>query len=204
MPAKAPKKAAPKRKPAAKKVAKKATKKAAPKKKTTATKKKTAAKQTTATKKKPAPKKKTPAAKKKTVPTKLSAALTKELTKELDKRLKVTVTLVHCGTTKNKWSKFSDVEVPFKSILSKTLATEEQKAAPNVAKGLHNGAIHQQHGKVTYLQQVNKARVSEGTQNFGAPKGKLQNLQRVLKISIPRKYEISESKVAYNFIFPGF
>jgi hypothetical protein len=144
----APKKAAPKKATKKKAAPKKATKKkAAPKK---ATKKKAAPKK--ATKKKAAPKK---ATKKKTAPKKAitKKAAPKKATKKAP--AKVTVSVVHCSG-KRRLSKFTDVTVTMKKIESSCITSAEQKVKANDAKGLHNGALHDEHGKVTYLQQVNK------------------------------------------------
>ena len=65
----------------------------------------------------------------------------------------MTVTIVTCADTKKQWSKFTEVQVPFKSLLAKTLTTDEQKVGPNVAKGLHNGSLHPEHGKVSDQNQ---------------------------------------------------
>ena len=149
-----PKKAAAKKKAAPKKMApKKTIKKAAPKKAAPkkATKKKAAPKK--AAPKKAAPKK---ATKKKAAPKKAIEKKTapKKATKK-QAPAKVTVSVVHCSGKRNL-SKFTDVTVTMKKIESSCITSAEQKVDANEAKGLHNGALHDEHGKVTYLQQVNK------------------------------------------------
>ena len=63
--------------------------------------------------------------------------------------------MVHCSG-KRKLSKFTDVTVTMKKIESSCIVSAEQKVAANEAKDLHNGALHEEHGKVTYLQQVHR------------------------------------------------
>lgn len=65
------------------------------------------------------------------------------------------ITIVY-SSGKHKYSKFVDIEVELKKIKTLTLKTEQQKVDANDDKDLHNGALHAQHGKVTYLQQVKK------------------------------------------------
>jgi len=69
---------------------------------------------------------------------------------------KISVSLVCCQDTPGKPSQIVPIEIDA-SVLSERLISEaEQEVAANEAKGLHLAAEHDEHGLVTYVQQVNE------------------------------------------------
>ena len=101
-------------------------------------------------KKKTAPKKKVTKKKAKAVPAKAKAASKAKV--KAPSGSPVTISVVHCAGKKN-WSTITEVKATMKKIEATVLATAEQNVGANEAKGLHNGALHDEFGKVTYLQR---------------------------------------------------
>ncbi|MCP4783926.1 MAG: hypothetical protein GY903_29280 [Fuerstiella sp.] len=69
-------------------------------------------------------------------------------------RLKISV--VCCDNTPEKLSQIVEIEVDSALLDELVLADTEQQLAAGEAKGLHNAAHHEQHGPVTYLQEVHE------------------------------------------------
>ena len=69
-------------------------------------------------------------------------------------RLKISV--VCCDNSPEQLSQIVETEVDSALLDELVLATTEQQLAAGEAKGLHNAAHHEQHGPVTYLQEVHE------------------------------------------------
>lgn len=68
----------------------------------------------------------------------------------------INISIVCCDDTPDQHSKIVEVTVDESILASRLLDSAEQTLPPNEAKGLHNAALHPDHGPVTYLQQVNE------------------------------------------------
>ncbi len=64
--------------------------------------------------------------------------------------------VVCCDDTPEKFTKIVVAEIDEAFIASRLLETTEQVLPPNLARGFHNAALHEEHGVVTYFQQVNE------------------------------------------------
>ena len=69
---------------------------------------------------------------------------------------KLKISIVCCDNTPEKLSKIVETEVDSASLEELILATTEQQLPAGEEKGLHNAAHHEQHGPVTYLQEVHE------------------------------------------------
>jgi hypothetical protein len=68
----------------------------------------------------------------------------------------VKISVVCCDETPKKYSRIVEITINASLLNEGLLSTAEQEVAANEEKGLHNAAIHPEHGAVTYLQQVHE------------------------------------------------
>jgi len=68
----------------------------------------------------------------------------------------IKISVVCCDETPEKRSKIVETTIDESLLSERLLASDEQQVPANEAKGLHNAALHAEHGAVTYLQQVNQ------------------------------------------------
>jgi len=64
------------------------------------------------------------------------------------------IKVICCSGTPEKFSRIVDHDLDLDS--AEILETIEQKLGPHFPRDMHNAAHHEEHGAVTYLQQVNK------------------------------------------------
>ena len=67
-----------------------------------------------------------------------------------------TVNLVCCDATAEKRSQIVPTLLDQTTLDQRTLQIAEQELPPHEAKGLHNAAVHPEHGPVTYLQHIHE------------------------------------------------
>jgi hypothetical protein len=66
------------------------------------------------------------------------------------------ISVVCCDPSPEKWSRIVETTVDASLLNDRLLETAEQQLPAHEEKGLHNAALHTEHGAVTYLQQVNE------------------------------------------------
>ncbi len=66
----------------------------------------------------------------------------------------IKVSVVCCDDSAAKRSQIVETTVDASWLSDRLIESAEQDVAAGEARGLHNGAIHPEHGAVTYLQEV--------------------------------------------------
>jgi hypothetical protein len=66
----------------------------------------------------------------------------------------IELSLVRCATTDDKRSELVSTTLDRKVLNERLISESQQELAANEAKGLHLAAENEEHGLVTYLQQV--------------------------------------------------
>ena len=79
---------------------------------------------------------------------------------------KLTINVVCCEDSPEKFSQIVQAELDDALLDEPLLESAEQQVAAGEARGLHNAAHHEEHGPVTYLQQVHEGGF---TVLFGGP-----------------------------------
>ena len=80
------------------------------------------------------------------------------------------ITVVHCDDSDARLSRFSDCKISADEIDHRLIETIEQRLDPGVERELHNAAHHEEHGPLTYLQQIQEG----GFSVFVGEPGRLQ------------------------------